>query len=261
MRNQKGLARNLILIVIALFVLGLYFIYQKQQKISSSSVEISGYSPSSIPQSQSKLDTISNEWKEYFKSKILFKYPEFQKLIDKNDIKRVFPIILKGDNQYEERNNWIIEVDEFSNLTHYYITPTLQRKLINATTTSNPSGEYNGVIADIYTVGNEQGLGRSLQDPEGYLILDSVCYGYGTEWCTSVYKLSTGEKISLVGWDGVYKNGNAKGKVRGIYGINNPTLVVDDGSFNSAATIVEEISSTAYFDLQSGQLKTIIKFN
>jgi len=83
------------------------------------------------------------------------------------------------------------------------------------------------------------------------------------------YNLQTGDKIKLQGdftateasWKGVSKTGNALGRLRGTYGVNNPTVVVEYGSFENAVNKVEEVRSAAYFDLQTGKLKQLIKFD
>ena len=46
----------------------------------------------------------------------------------------------------------------------------------------------------------------------------------------------------------------------GVYGVKQPTLIVEYGSFESAPTSLEQVGIVAFFDLQSGKLKQLIRF-
>lgn len=189
----------------------------------------------------------------------LVRFPKNQVEIKPETVKQVFPLVLGN-----RPSGWLVEIEEVekesSAISYYLFTPVLVKELKEPIIC-----EADGA----YTVGAEPNLGRSLQNKSGYLIL------YGTKNCgpgadrIAVYSLQAGEKIKLQGdfkipgmpINGVTKNGNALGNLRGVFGINKPTVVIEYGSFENAANKIEEVSTVAYFDLQTGKLKQLIKFD
>ena len=264
-----------------------YLIYQKQPGLipwlGSRSVTINGPAhtptPVSTPQpSKSSRGILSDEWREYFISDILPKYPEFQKTINSKDIKRVSPLSLKGDNpEAPPYKNWLVEIKTSiskygDNYNYYLVTPEIQKQLIDPLSSMNEGSVTNCMVEHIYTPGSERNLGRDLLDKKGYLVLSGVCDPRFSGNSVSVYKLSDAEKVKLEDTGSLIKSyptyfptkdkkGNTLGRVRGVYGVNKPILVVDYGYFKDAINKIEEVQDTAYFDLQTGQLKQVVKFN
>ncbi len=208
---------------------------------------------------------------EYFISDYLPQYPKFQAEVKPESIKRVFPLTLKKISENQGRG-WLVEVEKDSKIiSHYLLTPILEKELADSMSCVSQDENPPIELEKVETVGNEGGLGRDLQEKSGYLILSGTknsCYGGADSGFVSVYNLRTGEKIKLQGdftvpgtiWKGVSKTGNALGIIRGVYGINQPTIVVEYGLFKGAANKVEEVGIIAYFDLQTGRLKQLIKF-
>jgi len=57
------------------------------------------------------------------------------------------------------------------------------------------------------------------------------------------------------------ETGNALGGVRGVFGVNNPTLVVEFGDDDvSVATSLERLSSIGFFDMKMGEFRANSKF-
>jgi hypothetical protein len=226
------------------------------------------------PQGEIKENIIDKEEKgmlEYFISDYLPLYPKFQSEVKPEFIKRIFPLALKkiSDNQ---KRGWLVEVEKESKIvTHYLLTPVLEKELVDSMSCVSQDENPPIELEKVETVGNEGGLGRDLQEKSGYLILSGTknsCYGGADSGFVSVYNMRTGEKIKLQGdftvpgtiWKGVSKTGNALGIIRGVYGVNQPTIVVEYGLFKGAVNKVEEVGIIAYFDLQTGRLRQLIKF-
>ena len=247
--------------------------------ISGSNKDKSSNNLSALPQktlpTSKKMETAEEKEKrgmlEYFLSDYLQQYPKFQTEVNPKMIKRVFPITLKKISANQGRG-WLVEVEkEPKTISHYLLTPILEKELVNTMSCRSQDENPPIELEKVEAVGNEVGLGRDLQEKSGYLILSGTknsCYGGANSGFISVYKIRTGEKIKLQGdftfpstWKGVSRTGNALGILRGIYGINQPTIVVEYGYFASVAEKVEEISLIAYFDLQTGELKQLVSFN
>lgn len=280
--KENGFIHILIIAGIVLLLVG-YLVYQKQpnlmpffQKNGSGTVIITGPSPdptSTTAVKKSTLDVVSDEWKGYVISDILPQYPNLQKEINSKEINRVFPLAYIDDHRpVPTYKSWLIEIKtstdaNYSNHTNYYLaTPEVQKQLVDAVSTIWPFiSERECSIENFYTPGNEaidrKSKSKELADKKGYIVLSGNCSGVGSNSFTSVYKLSNGEKVRLQESDGISdKKGNANGKIRGIYGLYSPAIVVEYGQLYEENGL-EAVSATAYFDLQSGQLKQVIKFN
>ena len=134
-----------------------------------------------------------------------------------------------------------------------------------------PYGGYKATctISEVITAGNERSLQRDLLDTNGYIVIAGEnCRSYEGGNSVSIYSLTTGEKVKMLGnftvagttWKGTTGSGTATGKVIGIYGVNNPQLVVSYGD-NSWRGTVEEVRHIAFFDLQTGKLIKVEDFN
>lgn len=197
----------------------------------------------------------------------LVRFPKFASEVKPEAVKKALPLTLGIGI-----GGWIVEVEESAQVTSYYLlTPNLVKKLIDPKSCVSEDDNPPIELEKAETVGVESHLGRSLQEKLGYLVLSGAknnCYGGANSGFVSVYKLRTGEKIKLQSnftrpgtiWKGVSKTGNALGILKGIYGINKPTIVVEYGLYKNAASGLEEVDTTAYFDLQTGQLKQLIRF-
>ncbi|MBD3250504.1 MAG: hypothetical protein GF381_02975 [Candidatus Pacebacteria bacterium] len=209
---------------------------------------------------------IKNRRLNYFVEDILPKYPDLESEIRNHEITKVFSFISKDNS----RSIWLIETKNQSSLNHYLINSKLVKKLDHSISSSS-SDDARCNLVDVETIGDEQNLQRELQEPQGYLVLSSInCSAYGGGDFVSIYSLASGKKIKMVGnnfkisgssWHGISDTGNALGRLRGIYGIDKPMVVVDYGSFESAANELEEVILTAYFDLQTGKLIDIRRYN
>lgn len=204
-----------------------------------------------------------DQTKTYFMANIYPKYPDLQKQIDVKNIKRIFKFKLGGEIRGD--GGFLMEVEKTVNsensYSFYIVTATVQKELLNPMSAyADPDGIFCSLNKFL----------TSKDDKSGDIILSGRCGGYGGGMFTSVYKISTGEKVILTGnvdisgttYKGISSSGNALGKVRGAFGYNNPTLVVEFGPDDeSAATNLERLSSIGYFDLQTGNLKHLVRFN
>lgn len=229
---------------------------------------------SKLKPTPNKLDIIGNNNLKYFVTSIYPKFPDLQKLVNSKDISRVFQFQLKEEYNTRGMGGFLVEVEKIidSNKSHlfYLVTSKVQKELINPMSAyADKSGIFCS-LNDYQLSGGEVSLGRNLIDKNGYIILSGKCGGYGSGRYVSVYKVSTGEKILLKGnvelsgtiYQGISETGNALGGVRGIFGVNNPTLVIEFGSDDeSAATSPERLSNIGFFDLQTGNLKQLVHFN
>jgi hypothetical protein len=203
--------------------------------------------------------------KDYFVSDILPLYPQLSDDFTPESILKVKSFYLKGQQQ----QGWILSSESSQGQTEIYlITPGVQKKL------DQPMTDWSGNDAvcnlnDIVFVGNESSLSRDLADKFGYGILSgSECEAYGGGQFTSIYALSTGEKVKFSGnipltspnRSGVSSVGNAQGKLQAVYGVNTPTVVVEFGTFEGAITSLETVDKTAFFDLQTGRLKQVVEY-
>lgn len=236
--------------------------------------ELRGYQNAlpTIKSAPSKLDLRSNESLTYFLEKIYSKFPIFQSLVAKENIKRVFQFPLSLENDKNALGGYLVEVQEKNNpqnhTSFYLVTEQIQKELIDPMSSYADANGIGCALIDYQIIGNEK-LGRKLLDKNGYLILSGKCETYGGGRFISVYRISNAEKIMLRGnieiggtmYKGMSETGNALGGVRGIYGVNNPTLVIEFGNDDaSAATPLERLSSIGFFDLQTGKLNYIENF-
>lgn len=260
--REKGVAPILILLLVAVVLLAGYFI-QKQgdivalfSKANRSSVTISGYSgntpvPVSSP-AKSLFNALSENWLEYFKSDVFSKYPDLQNTLNIQDVKRVFPFnVNKGLSA--PFDNWLVEVKTQEETNYYLVTPQIKKQLVGWVRTDHQGqNERYCSVEDLFIAGNKE--------TDSKIVLTGWCNTQRGGNFISVYRLG-GEKIKLQGAEDIAdSNGNALGKVRGIYGESNPTLVVDYGPLYLDKG-QDRITGTAYFDLQSGQLQQVVKFN
>lgn len=203
----------------------------------------------------SQKDKIEKGMLEYFISEVLIMYPDFQNSISSMNVSRVFPVGVGSEA------GWVVEAKKDGLYPFYYIvTPWIQKELVNPTGSLNDPGGDWCFVESALTVGHEPNLEQNYREKGGYLLLSGECKGYGGGRVVSVYGINTAKKIKLQGNFGISEYGNALGKLRGVYGMNNPTLVVEYGSFESARNKLEEIEVVAYFDLQSGVLKQLVRF-
>lgn len=222
------------------------------------------------------IPTVTNEQKLRSKQLTAFltsfseRYAEKMPDIDPNNVTQAFP--LPNNKIPGPGASWVIEVQEAPNkLTHYLLMPELQTELSNASSCGSSDEPQPLPIQQVLTYGNEDSLQRSLTtDPIGYLVItgqEEYCYA-STGHYISVYKMSTGQKVKLTGnfnlyasLKGTLPNGNATGRLRGVYGINNPTIVVEYDGNNPYSNGIEALSKIAFFDPQTGRLKQLINFN
>ncbi|MBI3981016.1 hypothetical protein HY345_03370 [Candidatus Microgenomates bacterium] len=200
-------------------------------------------------------------------------FPEFKEKFPKEKIKDAFNIKLKeatNTSKYIPQSGWIIEVETMSEYNSVFLlSKTQQIELINAMSSNSKDANDFCDLRNVQTVGTQfYGPVLNLQDKNGYVILYSECRGYGGGESVSVYGLTDGKKIKLTGdflqrrnqLPAVTKSGNAMGRLRGIYGIEKPTMIVEVGGFESAGSDLEYLSSIAFFDMQTGSLKQLIPF-
>ena len=235
--------------------------------------ELRGYqsgSPSVKP-TPSVLDYSNN--RSYFLSKIYSKSPNFQTLIQEDAIKRVFQFPISLENDKKTMGGYLVEaennVNTHSSFSFYLVTSEVQKELVNPMSSYADKNGIGCFLTDYKIVGNESSLNRSLSDKVGYIILSGKCETYGGGRFVSIYKLSTGEKIILKGnidiggtmYKGMSETGNALGGVRGVFGVNNLTVVIEFGNDDaSAATSLERLSSIGFFNIQTGNLLQVVNF-
>lgn len=194
-------------------------------------------------------------------------YPEFKRKFSKEKIKDAFSIDLKG----KQTAGWIIEVETKPNYNSLYLlTGDMEKELTHAMSSNSIDDNDNCDLKNVQTIGTASlGPVFSLSDKQGYIILSGDCGGYGGGEFVSAYGLTSGEKVKFSGSipmytavrQGVTPNGNALGRLRGIFGINNPVAVIEFGSFESAGSKWEGVREVGFFDLQNGRLKQRYSFN
>ena len=191
---------------------------------------------------------------EGFLANYLKKYPNFQSEVKPETIKRAFWFNISGtysQNDITQQKGWLVEVEKNPGYVSYYLlTSSLEKELADS----------------MSCVSQDENLPTKIEKMDivsGYIVLSGTedgCYGGANSGFISVYNIRTGEKIKLQGdfmvpgsmWKGVSKTGNALGKLRGIYGMKQATLIVEYLSSHEQGTI-------AYFDLQTGELKQLIE--
>ena len=191
-------------------------------------------------------------------------------LFNTNKINRVFPINLEQTDKVKG-GGYLVEISQTTPgvFSYFLVTPNVQKELVNASSSYYENVNTPCSITKYLTTGNERGLQRKLQDKLGYLILGGDCHGYSSGNFVSVYRLTDANKVELYGnfklpWiegsPGGISSGNALGTLIGVYGITQPTIIVNYGS-TSPANVVEGLYQTVYFDLQTGKLDQLVKFN
>lgn len=194
---------------------------------------------------------------EGFLDNYLKKYPKFQSEVKPETIKRAFSFKfdeIDSQNQINQQKGWLVEVEKTpEHFSYYLLTSTLEKELLNPMSC---------------VVGDDENLPTKIEKMDivsVYIVLSGTedgCYGGADFGFISVYKISTGEKIKLQGdftAPGTYgkvvsKTGNALGRLKGIYGFKQPTLVVE-----YLPSYGYERGMFAYFDPQTGALKQLIE--
>lgn len=209
-------------------------------------------------------DILKEKEISYFVKDILPQYPQFEN-ISANSILNLRTYHLKGlENQ---SSGWFIETENNETKSYYLVSNLVQKKLLNVMV------PYVGESAQceltkVVTTGNENELNRDLLDKNGYIVIAGEnCEAYGGGNSVSIFSLTTGEKVKLTGnfsvtgtsWKGTTSLGTATGKLIGVYGVNNPQIVVSYGG-DSWKGAVEEIRQIALFDLQTGKLIRVENF-
>lgn len=198
---------------------------------------------------------------EYFTSSVLPDHQQVASQISESAIIKVEPISVLDTTQ-----GWVVVTRSQKKNDVYLLLGDVQKKL-ESPMTSNNGYEVTCDLTQIELVGNTQY--EKLADSHGYLVLSGRdCQDYGGGSFTSVYRLSDGSKVVLAGnvslsnprINGVSPAGNAQGRLVGVYGHSEPTVVVEFGLLENASEAAEEVSKMAFFDLQTGQLKQIIEF-
>lgn len=255
--GAKGFSNIFLIIIVILAVIVFigFFKFGKENK-------------STVTQESNSLETsepIKGEHDSLFKSFLNDSYDQYPKLkteVTKDSIKNIFPISLKGP-QDQVSQGWIVEARAVSEQNaqsnkYYLLTPSLEKELIDATSTVSDDKSGNCSL-DTAKVVDTQG--------EQYLILASKsCTGYGVDGSgsVSVYKLADGEKVKLQAqfsvpempssWTGTSPSGNALGVFKDAYGVKQPKIAVDYSNSNGVVL-------TAYFDLKTGKLSQLMKFD
>lgn len=238
--------------------------FKSQQYQKSTEVAKTGDLLFSTTPKEAEKDYEKNAEMKYFKEEILPKYSSTDSKFSVDSIKDIFVFTYKDKNH---STAYLIEIDKQKQLEYYLITNYYQKKLEHPMTSS--SGDDAVCNLDSFkTIGNEGNFGRDLLDKAGYIILTgSNCQAYGGGSFVSVYSLSDGKKIPLQGsinishtiWNGITKHGNAQGRLVGVYGINQPQIIIKFGGFEHTDYLLE-VSIFAFFDLQTGKLLRTIEF-
>ncbi len=201
---------------------------------------------------------------DYFVQNTLYQYPILQE-ISTNSIVNIYSFDVKVREELENLSYWrLVETYDNGNQSFYLVSKQIQKKLVDVMVPND--GENSPcTTTKVITTGNEGGLNRELNDKYGYIIIaGEECHTRGGSDSISVYALSTGEKINITGNFNVAgsnittSSGTATGKLMGVYGINNPQIVVSYG-VGSKGT-VQEIDHIAFFDLQTGKLIRVQSF-
>lgn len=234
--------------------------------------DLRGYqsgSPSPSP-TPSLLDYSDN--KSHFLSKIYPKFSDFQIQVSKDAIKRAFQFPIPLRNDKKAMGGYLVEVEK-NIATHggflfYLVTSEVQKELVNPMSSNADTSGPGCFLTSYKIVKNESGLDEGLMDKVGYIILSGKCETYGGGRFISIYRLSTGEKITLKGNiniggtvnKGISGTGNALGEMRGIIGNNNPTLVIEFGNGEGEPRSLGRSSSIGFFDIKTGNLTQIANY-
>lgn len=257
MRNQKGLTHILLLFIVVTAISGIIGFSLGKKTVNKPT-------QNSQPESQETIPPIKDENDRMLRSFLndtYSQYPKLQSQVSKDKIKKVFPLSLKGSGQ-QLQQGWIVEATSNSQQytpesVYYLLTPILEKEFTDATSTVSDDKSGSCTLDNVKVV---------YSGSNNYVILSSKqCSGYGTagSGSTSVYKLPSGDKVKLQGsftvpnmpsfWTGVSISGNALGIFRDVHGVTQPMVVIDYSSS-------EGVVLTAYFDLHSGKLDQLIKF-
>lgn len=270
MKNKGFISPHILLLIIVISaVLGvsLYFKNTRQQ--------------TTVPQNSDLTESITPEDKiqdrpepnlsvKVFIRDDITKFPDFQKKVTPESIQSIFPITIT-DNYGMSTTGWVVGVLALKTnetsisgntkfYTYYLLTPTLQKELTNTDITS--VDDVSCPLENVQEVGG-------LREKGGYIVLSgNECGGFSRGF-VSVYTKETGKKIKMqgnfsiivgMGKVGVSPKGDVEGRLKGIYGTKQPTLIVEYGLFGYAPTIRDQVEAVAYFDLQTGVLKQLIRF-
>lgn len=200
----------------------------------------------------------------YFVENILPQYPHL-KSVSTDLILNIYTYTLKGLE--DQSSGWLVETADNGSRSYYLVSSLVQKKLEDVMV---PYVGESAVctLTQVVTTGNEKRLNRNLSDKNGYIVIAGEnCETYGGGNSVSIFSLSTGEKIKLTGnfnvrgttWKGTTFSGTATGKLIGIFGVNNPQIVVSYGD-DSWEGSVEEVRQIAFFDLQTGKLIRVQNF-
>lgn len=252
--------RNFILVV-GLLLMFVAIIFVKNDSTNKQTTILSTPEPTLSPQEIKEADR--KQWIKAFISD-LQRFPKFKSEIKIEDIQKVFPL-----NLGNRPSGWLAEVKRgVQSISYYLLTPVLEKELIDPKSCVSEDKDPPIELEKAEAIG---ALAGSYEKPK-YLVLSGTknnCYGGAGSGFVSAYDLQTGEKIKFqgdftvfgTGKKSVSETGNALGRLRGTYGRNHPTVVVEYGSHEYAGSTLEEVSSVAYFDLQTGKLKQLIKFD
>jgi len=230
-------------------------------KMSSQKHSVNNSESASRAVSSAELVEIEKEYQkrsiDFFVSDVLPTFPEIHSEITDYKIANLHILTLK-----DQDTAWLVEAEYQDQLFLYLLHPGVARQLEHPM--SSFSGEdANCEVIKVLTAGNEYGLGRNLKEVDGYLLLSSInCIAYGGGESVSAYSLATGEKIKFTGKNfsvgthgkGISDSGNALGRLMGVYGYSQPTVVVKYGLSDNTPDDLREVSVIGFFDLQTGKL-------
>ncbi len=184
----------------------------------------------------------------------LKKYPQLQQEINTENITRVYTTSARsGVSYFSGGIAWLVEVKDaqkFGMYSYYLVHSELQKKLVFVGSDQATHQTEAPCQVDI------------LKQLQGYIVLSGFCEGYGNggKKFTSVYKIENGEKVMLSSLSQekniVSNQGNALGKLAGIYGVSNPTLMINYSGLRENTE--SEISAIGYFDLKTGKMEDLI---
>jgi hypothetical protein len=254
--GAKGFSNIFLIIIVIVAVIAFIGFFNSGKENKSTVIQESNIQEISEP--------IKDEHDSLFKSFLNDSYDQFPKLkseVSKDNIKNVFPLSLKGP-QGQLSQGWIVEAkvgsENAPSNKYYLLTLNLEKELTDATSTvsDDKSGNCSLDTAKVVDTQDEQ-----------YLILASKsCNGYGVSGSgsVSVYKLPDGQKVKLQAqfsvpdvpsfWTATSPSGNALGIFKDAYGVKQPKIAVDYSNSNGVAL-------TAYFDLKTGKLSQLMKFD
>jgi len=214
----------------------------------------------------SKLDSESESSLPIFLTKVYPTLPDFQNVVPKQNISRVFFMssVTNGVNSAKD-NAWLVEekkTDKFSDklenpsYTYYFVNSKMQ-KVLSEAMSSQLDSHGKGCILEDYNVI------RNFDRDSAYIVLSCTCWNVGGGGSISAYKINSGEKMILkesffnngIGHRNISATGNILGIINGLYGMNNPILFVESDYKEGRLT---EISA---YDVQKGSLIQTFNFN